>query len=266
MNNLRPDEMTAQADIERSNRQNQRAGNIGKVGANLALTAAGLTAARPLSAGLSRVLPFLSEMITPELALKGISKVNPELGKMLNKGMKNGLNIKDGLNFIKNNLSNQGQQDSQASTQSPEKEISPAKQNGNPIEMESPELHKFILDQIKKGNSPLQAGALAFNDKKFMQAINKIKTQHKTNWADIVESIYGTEAVIPQNSQEALRNEVMNPPGSMPQGPQSAEANAAMNSQGQTQPQGQNAGGGVDPQLMAIMQQMRSTMQKLTGK
>jgi len=52
----------------------------------------------------SRVLPFLSSYIPADLAMKGINKVAPQLGKYLKKGMEQGLNLQDGLDFIKSNL------------------------------------------------------------------------------------------------------------------------------------------------------------------
>lgn len=171
---LRPDERAAQTDIERSKKQDERIKSGVKTAAGIASTVAGAGLASKFAGPIaSRVMPFINKYIPTDLAIKGISKVSPELGNLLKKGMNQGLDIKDGLEFIKNQIEG------------------PAKQNGNIIEQYSPELHEFIANKVSAGHSPIAVANLAQKDKKFADIIKKLAKDHKTDWASIVESIYG---------------------------------------------------------------------------
>lgn len=61
----------------------------------------------------------------------------------------------------------------------------------NIIEQVSPELHDFIKYQILQGRSPIEAGAIAQNDKRFTPIISKLQKLAKANWSDILQTIYG---------------------------------------------------------------------------
>lgn len=72
-----------------------------------------------------------------------------------------------------------------------EKKLSIPKEDRNIIEQESPELYQFILDQIREGHKPIQAGAVATTHKKFSNAIKKLMKTHKIPWSNIIESVFG---------------------------------------------------------------------------
>src|ERR1017187_9128627 len=151
----RPDEIASQSLVRKNQEEESRHKSIGKTALDLATTATGI--------GLTaKIAPFLSKYIPADLAMKGINKVSPQLGSFLKKGMEKGLNIEDGIDFIKN----------QFAPKEEEKKSEKAKENRNIIEKESPELHQFISDLIKKGETPTKAASKAYNDKKFMKAIN----------------------------------------------------------------------------------------------
>jgi hypothetical protein len=230
---LRPDEKAAAVDIEKSKRQDAAIKSGFKTAASLASGAGAVgIGSKVLSPLSSKILPFINKYIPPEMAIKGINKISPELGNFLKKGMNQGLNVQDGLSFIKNEI---------------EKNKEPAKQNKNIIEIESPELHSFILEKIKGGENPIQAGARAFNDKRFTQSINNLKNKYKTNWENIIKTVFGTgETAQPQEQQNALAEEAMNPAGSQPTAVLSAEAQAAKQ---QSNPQGKQ-------QLLQAMQEL----------
>lgn len=140
----------------------------------------------------SKVLPFLSEYIPTSLAIKGINKISPKLGKMLMQGEKMGLDPKEGLNFIKEKMEPKKQEQ--------------VKEHRNIIQQYSPELHQFILNKIKEGRTPTEAGALAMlgekGTKAFKSIIDKITQQHKTPFQSILESIYGNgQTAQPQQEQ-----------------------------------------------------------------
>lgn len=174
---LRSDEQANLAEIERDEKFR---GNIGKaIGTGVSLVTA--------SAGghfASKVMPFLSKYIPAGLALKGINKVNPKLGAFLSKGQEMGLDLQEGLDFVKEKFESKKQ---------------PAKESRNIIEQYSPELHQFIDQEVKSGRPALHAGAIAQNDKRFKKIIEKITKDHKSNWSDILQSIYGNGEMAQQN-------------------------------------------------------------------
>jgi hypothetical protein len=99
---MRPDEKTAQT---MQNREHEWNKTIKKTGSNALKLGASL-----IGGGIAaRILPFLSEFISPEIALKGITKVNPKIGDFLNRGMNQGLSLTEGLKYLKRQLSGEGE-------------------------------------------------------------------------------------------------------------------------------------------------------------
>jgi hypothetical protein len=175
----RSDEQANQSEIERDKKFR---GNIGKAVGTIGTPAI----AGPLA---SRILPFLNEYIPPALAVKGINKVSPKLGDFLNKGQEMGLNIEEGLNFIKQKLGGQ------------KSELT--KENRNIIQQYSPELFQFIDEEIKGGRNSIEgAAAIAQNDKRFSNIIQKIIKDHKAPWSSIVESIFRGQGNPQENQQK----------------------------------------------------------------
>ena len=217
-NYLRSDEMASNSEIERARVRDKNLKSGVKTAASLGVAAGGLT-------GLSsKILPFLSEHIPADLAIKGISKLSPSVGSFLKKGMSKGLNFKDGLDFIKEQI------------QSSKKE--PAKESKNVVQQYSPELHEFMSAEIGKGRSPIEAGAIAQHDKRFSEAIGKMSKDHKTPWSSILQGIYGSET---QGKGQ-------------PQQPQQMEQQQSQ------QPQQPQQGGGQGQQaLMAILQKLQQS-------
>ena len=179
---LRSDEAANQAEIGRDQRFR---GNVGK--ATTAAASLGTAAvAGPLVA---KVIPFLNQYIPTELAMKGINKVSPRLGEFLQKGREMGLDVEEGLNFIKEKIGGNSRE--------------PAKQDKNIIQQESPELHTFIDQEIRNGRKPIEAGAIAQSDKRFSDVIKKLMKAHKTPWSSIVESIYGAGEMAQPSQQKS---------------------------------------------------------------
>jgi hypothetical protein len=179
---LRSDEIANEAEIERDQKFRN---NVGK-----GIATASTLVGAGMSAGLgNKIAPFLSKYIPADLAIKGISKVSPSTGDFLKRGQKMGLNVEEGLSFLKEKLSSSEKQQQ-------------AKENRNIIEQYSPELHQFIEGEIKNGRNALQAGAIAQQDKKYMSAIDKITKDHKTPWSSILEMVYGgNQSSQPQMNQ-----------------------------------------------------------------
>lgn len=230
-NYLRPDEMATESLIRKNQEEEKRFKNVGK-------TALAIGATAGLGPIAGRIAPFLNKFIPADLAIKGISKVAPQLGNLLKKGQSYGLDMKEGLDFIKDQFMPKAE---------------PAKENRNIIQQVSPELHQFLDQEIKKGRKPIEAGALAQNDKRFGDIIKKLMKAHKTPWSSIVESIFGNGQMA-QPSQQSLAAEAMQPPGSLPQQPPSAEAQAAM-----------QKGQGLDPAVAKLVQDVNARLQTFRG-
>ena len=215
---LRPDEQAMRSQIAQNEEFNHNVSKGVKSAAGLGLAAASGPAA-------SRILPLLSSYVPTDLAMKGLSKVSPKLHDFLKRGMSYGLNVEDGIQYLREKF------------EQPEKE-EPAKQNKNIIEKYSPELHQFITDQMQAGHSPLQAGALAMMERKgqksFKSVIDKMVADHKVPFQAILETAYGQEQKAQPEQQQ----------------------------QQQTQPQG---GEGVDPELEKIIQGGAALLKKYRG-
>lgn len=238
---LRSDEMASQSQIESNKRFNQGAKDVAKNATSFALGAGGAAAS-------SRVLPFLSDLIPKELAMKGINMVAPEVGKILKRGQEQGLNVEDGLNYLKEKLGER-------------KEGEDAKETKNIIEQISPELHQFILDEIKKGTNPVAAGLLAYNEGKFKDAINKLKEKTKLNWGDLVNQIFGSGEKALENKAQNLHQMIA--PSQTPmeqpaqQTPQQARDMAEMGDAGMMRGEQPKQSGQGEQKLMAAIEQLR---------
>lgn len=177
----RPDEKAAQSEIERAKKLNKVGKTVAGAAIGLGTAAIGGPGIASMASGLSsRLLPLLNKYITPDLAVKGISKVSPKLGEFLKKGMASGLPIKEGLDFLKGEMTKGQPQEQKAPDQR------------NIIEQYSPELHQFLKDEITKGRPPIEAGALAQSQDKFKNIIKKLSQDHKTDFSSILQSIYGS--------------------------------------------------------------------------
>lgn len=258
--NLRPDERATQSDIERSKRQTDTFKSGLSTAANIATTVAGAgLAAKGISSLSSKIMPFLNEYIPTELAIKGISKVSPEIGAMLNKGMSQGLGIEEGIEFLKNQLSG-------VKKESEEK----PPENMNIIQKYSDNLHQYISGLIKNGTPPLQAAAKAkkFLDKSQLDIINKIEKDYKTDFGDIVESIFGKGDM----AQKPSPTEMME--SKMAKFSQPREQNQQSQPMQTQQPQERQPfqGPGINQQLNTkqsnpqALQQLKQAMQDLSNK
>ena len=176
----------------------------------------------------SRVLPFLSKYIPADLAIKGLSKIDPRFGKFIEKGLKEGYDFNEIKDFIE-----------KKAKQGSEKE--PAKEGRNIIEQYSPELHQFIDQHVKVGKNPIQAGSIAQGMSQFQNIIRKLVKDHKAPWSNILESVYGGQGMAQQ--QQGQQQQQMQQPQQQMQQPQ----------QGQQQP-GQGQQGMSDADLLSAIE------------
>lgn len=161
-----------------------------------------------------RVMPFLSNYIPFHLAAKGLGKIDSRLGDFAQTAQEFGHDVDDIKGFIKDKIE--------------VKQNEPVKKSGNIIEQYSPELFSFLDQKIKGGLQPIQAAALAQNDKKFSNLIKQLTKDHKTDWSSIIQSVFG-------------------------EGMAAAE---------ERQPQQQS--GGLDPQVAQILAQGQQLLQRFS--
>lgn len=219
--NLRPSESAALAEIERSKKNDQ----LLKKGANLAVSAG--TAALGVGAA-SKILPFLNEYIPIDLAIKGISKVNPKIGEFLKKGQSMGLDIKQGLDFIKGQF--EGEKEPHEKVEEPAKK-------GNPLqdfETNYPDLAQGLMNTIQNGQSPEAAAGILKTSTALGKQVKKLEKEIGMNFVDYVLQLFGPQGGGMQQQQQPQQQQQM---GAQPQ------------QQGQPQAQG----GNVDQELMAAL-------------
>ncbi len=179
---LRSDELANQTEIEKDEkfRSNVKKGIA---------TAASLGSAAISGALVSKVMPFLNEYIPTALAVKGISKVSPKLGSFLQKGQQMGLDVEEGLDFLKEKLGNES-----------------AKDERNIIQKYDDKLHESLERNIKINRlTPAQAIGLIDIFPQHKKSIEKIEKDHKVPFLNIVEKIYGNDSTKQQPSQEQIQ-------------------------------------------------------------
>lgn len=179
-----------------------------------------------------KIMSLINKHIPEGLAIKGLSKIDPRLGKFMSLGQEMGHSYDELKSFLGDKV------------QEGEKQTA-AKEERNIIEQVSPELHRHISDEVKKGMNPIKAAAGAIFGKKYEKVIEKLEKQYKMPFQELVRQLYGSgDRALPKEGfaqQETERFE--NQYG----------AQGAQNAQGAQPGQGQQA-------LMAILQKINQKM------
>lgn len=170
--------------------------NISKKAALTAVgSAAGYLGLSSLKGILPKIQAFVSDFLPEKISSQGLKSVDPRMKNFIDKAEEEGYDFSEIKSFIKQKLNK-------------EEPINKVKEN--PIQKYSSDLHDFIVQEIGKGRSPLQAGALAemgVGGKNFNQVIGKLKKDLNSTWANIVESVYGSSQQAqpqqPQSPQQA---------------------------------------------------------------
>jgi hypothetical protein len=186
---------------------------------NAGLTAIGGGAGAIGAKVVGKIMPAIGALINqyvPEnIAKAGLNKIDPRFGKFVQGAMDEGYTFDEVRDFLGDKV-----------------QKTQAQENKNIVERESPELHQFLDQEIKKGRKPIEAAALAQHDKRFSSIVQKLMKTHKTPWSQIIESIYGTGETAQQPQQQQMQ---------------------------QMQPQGQQPGQGQQA-LMAILQKINQKL------
>jgi DNA-binding transcriptional MerR regulator len=177
------------------------------------LTALGGGIASAGSKALGKLIPAVGSLINKyvpdDLLQKGLSKIDPRFGKFIQGAIDEGYSSDEIREFLGDKV---------------EKSQEP-KDHRNIIEQHSPELNSFLSEKIKAGEDPIRAAALALfeNGNPFEPTIRKIEKEHKTNWSQLVQSIYGGGQGAPQQPQQEAP-QPMQQPQSQGQGAQAFQA------------------------------------------
>lgn len=171
-----------------------------------ALTTTASLAAAGIGSGIvaKRVLPFLSKFIPEEITKKGLSKIDPRFTSFINKSMEMGVPLNEIKDFIQGKITGSEQKISE-SEENEESQYKPIK-NINTIKRYNDKLYSFIENEIKKGRSPLEAGALARMQEHFKKSIAMIEKNVGANWSDILISVFGNGTI---NNSETTQTETM---------------------------------------------------------
>lgn len=175
----------------------QRQGEFPKRALQTGLSVAGSAAG---GLALKNVLPFLSQYIPQDLAIKGLSKIDPRFGKFINKSMSEGKSFDEIKDFIKDKAKGGNEEKPQ--------------EQRNIIEQYSPELFQFLKSEVDNGRNPLEAAALARLPTKknnFEKVIKKIEGDHKTDFSSIIQSIFGSAQQPQQAQPQQNENQNMQP-------------------------------------------------------
>jgi len=196
--NLRPDELASQAEIGRAKSTDK----LLKRGAGLATTAIGAGVA-------SRIAPFLSEFIPLDLAIKGISKINPKIGEFLKKGQSQGLDLKDGIEFLRNQFS-------------PKEEIKEESKPIDPLqdfETNHNDIAQALARIMQNGQSPDAAAAILKSSTAFSKKIKDLEKKMGKNFIDYILEIFGNrgQATQQQPMQQQMQPEMQQPQQQAPQ-------------------------------------------------
>lgn len=185
---MRPDE----AYLEGIRKQQQEDSSPGVVSSltSLAKGAVGSFAGLGTVAALS---PWLNEYLPIDLAIKGISHVSPKLGSFLKKGQKFGLDVKEGIDFIRNKV---------------------GEDKSNFVQREHPDLHQFMQQEMTSGRTPEEAAGLAYLQKR--DQIDSLIKKFNKPWMTIVEEVYGkgrgSSTDKPQTNQGTAQQSQQAPP------------------------------------------------------
>lgn len=206
---------------------------------------------------LNRAVPFFSKFIPQGMALKGLSKINPMLGKFISASENQGFEPQEVLDFVEEKVKEGiGQQE--------------AKDERNPIQKHNDQLHEFILNNIKRGVSPVEAATKAKErgSPNFKKSIADIEKEYKTDFISLVEQIFG-QGTQKTNASDSMLSRMLQPAETPEQNAMANQvANQLMGQQGGLQPQQQpnapqpmqgqgQSGGQGEQRLLAAIDQLR---------
>lgn len=126
---------------------------------------------------LGRIAPFLNRMIPADLAIKGLTKINPQLGKFIGGAMAAGYTAENALDIVREKTGEE-----EPETSSPLDEA----------EQVAPGLIGYIKEAIKNGMSPENALFIAGgpqNKERYKEEINRLEGASGMAFTDYLMSL-----------------------------------------------------------------------------
>lgn len=186
------------------------------------------TAAASIAVGgplVSRILPLINKFVPGELMRKGLSKVEPRIGKFVDTAINNGFSLDDVRSFMEEKFSPKQEQQE------------PEQQQSNPLqdfETTYPDIAQGLANTMQQGQSPQAAAGILKTSSAFGKQIKKLEKEIGKNFVDYIVELFGP--MMQQNQGQQMQQQ-------------------QMQQQPQQQPQMQQSGqeGGLDNQLLAAL-------------
>lgn len=179
---------------------------------------------------LNKITPFLNKFIPSDIAIKGLSKINPSLGKFLKGSLGQGHDLDEVMGFIKDKVGIKDQENTE-------------KKQKNLIEEHAPEVHEILKDRIGQGLKPMAVAYQIAKEGKFSKQIADLQKKTGKGFGELVTAIFGGEE--PQQKQADQQQSAQ---------PQQMQQTQQQPQQAQTQQQvGQNT--------QALMQAIQAAQQ-----
>jgi len=188
------------------------------------------------SAIAGRILPLISKFVPGEIMRKGLSKIDPRIGKFIDGALNNGYSIDDVRSFMGEKFSPKSEETPQESTQPQNNQATLQDFDNN-----YPMLSKALQATIQAGKTPQEAAIILKKSTALGRQVKDLESQIGKRFEDYVIELMG-------NNQQEMNSE----PGAI-QNTQEAPI--------QNQQQNQ----GVDPQLLQLVQGIRNSMKGLKG-
>jgi hypothetical protein len=154
-----------------------------------------------------RIVPFLSKHIPGELMRKGISKIEPRLGKFIEGALNNGYDLDNVRSFISDKFS--PKEEKQQSEQNQE---NPIVKQAKDFETNYPDIIQALTGHINNGRSPQEAAAILKTSTPFSQKIKKIEKETGKNFVDFILEMMGgnqsSQMQQPQQMQQQDQQEI----------------------------------------------------------
>lgn len=220
-----------------------------------------------------RILPLLSQFVPANLMRKGLEKIDPKLGRVIENALNNGYDIEEVRDFLSSKFSptenpNEAKQETQKEEEHPNITLT------KDLQTRYPHIVNALMKIIQQGQPPQAAAGIIKTHSQFSKDVKKIEKETGKNFVDLILELLG-----PQNQQEKIRQQnqgqQMNPqnpqmqPQKMGQAPQQMQpsqqqlSNALarrnqMNPQNpqmnpQNQQQAPQQGGGLDQEIIAAL-------------
>lgn len=232
MNNLRSDELASQRQIQEAKK------SYGLIKSGIGLATG--------SALFNKITPLLNNLVPSSLAIKGLQKIDKRLGDFVSQGLENGFTSENILDFLRSKFSpvQEAKQEEVAETSS--------QQQQNPLqefETNFPDIARALAATMQNGQSPEASAAILKSSTPFSKKIKDLEKKIGKNFVDYIIELFGGMQNQQSENQQGMQQQQIEQ--QMQQSPQQAP---------------QQAAGGVDPQLIKLMQNITNSLQGLRGK